>query len=356
MITLFKYDVAISVAEEDKAVADQVAAALKQRGVKYYYYKEWAAKSWGEYIINLSTDAYGRHARYVLMITSAAYVRKYWSTIERQIALANPSHVNHILQLKLDNTPVDGLSSHLGHVPWEDNPEEIAELLQMKVRMQRRKSVRKNGGAWVFLLAIVAAMFAIYFVARPKPRVRAPIGLLKMEEKILVDNAFFISSTEVTISQYRKFCEQQRIEFPPQPDGVMENMPVTNVSWYDAVVYCKSVGGRLPSDAEWELAAGAGLQVTYSGGNNASRVAVYHRQKPNYVSSKSPNAFGLYDMSGNVAEWCEDWFDDTSKSVRGGAYNSNIKPVNELAIAYRSKATPGTRAPYIGFRVVWDNK
>lgn len=353
MRRMFTYDVAISVAEEDKHVAEQIAAALKKRDVRYYYYEEQAGKNWGKYIINLTVDSYGRYSRYVLMITSKTFIDKYWSTIERQMALAQliPDQP-HILQLRLDDTPVDGISKYVVYREWLNDPEDVAELLLQKIRAQRVVE-RRWVKYWLVLLVVIFSIGLIYLFSLPEsPDIVDPV----LKKKTLISspsNTFYISNTEVTIADFRKFCEEQKMNFPPQFPSAFENGPVVNVTWYEAVAYCTWVHGRLPTEAEWEYAGGAGVPTKYSGGNNAGKVAIYNRKKPNWVASRESNAFGLYDMTGNVAEWCADSL-ATWRAVRGGAYNSKINPVNELAIAYRTRELPDARKPYIGFRVVWD--
>ena len=375
----FKYDIAISVAEEDKPIAQQIAAALKEKRVRYYYYDERIAESWGEHLINLTMVAFGKHTRYVLMITSKMFIQKYWSSIERQMAFTRSiPGKSDILQLRLDNTQVEGLSQHKVYLDWDNNPEEISDLLVQKIRKQQQAAAQQLGKYSIGAFVLIVTMLA-YVVLTPKGDEGGTRGPAREIQKVLdagpffstsdsknkvqvfyrnSSNSFYISSTEVTIAQYRKFCDVQKRDFPPQPPLSAENSPVVNISWDEAVAYCIWLQGRLPTEAEWECAASGGLSSTYSGGNNAIKVAVYDRQKPRPVASKAANAFGIYDMTGNVAEWCSDWYDSsfTLKSVRGGAYNSKINPVNELAIAYRSKEQPGARSPYIGFRVVWDKK
>jgi hypothetical protein len=356
MFKRFKYDVAISVAEEDKEVAKLIAKQLDKLQIRYYYYEEKAKESWGEYIVNLTADSYGRRARYVLLITSKYYVTKYWSNIERQIALATPRPDNiHILQLRLDDTPVDGLSKYVSYQEWKKNPEEIAKLLQQKIRDQKLISWRKKGMYFYVVLVLFVMAFTTYIIVRHAPRTKHT-GNGADFQKVLINSpsdSFYISNTEVTIAQYQDYCNSQLKQMPPQPPLYDHNGPVVNITWDEAQQFCKWKGGRLPTTTEWIHAAQCGSETKYSGGNNAQRVAVYNRTKPVVAGTKTPNALGLFDMSGNVAEWCADWSDSTCqyKIVKGGAYNSEIA---KLTITYSDKEKPTIRQPYIGFRIAWD--
>lgn len=346
-----KYDVAISVAVEDNVVAKAIVTELDKLKIRYYYYEVHEHISWGEDLVGLTMDAYGKHTRYILLITSKIFVNKYWSDLEKQVALTRLQR-GCILQLRLDDTPVDGISKHVVYKDWENNAEEIAKLLYQKIRRKKRIMRSRWFGISTFLsLLLVTALILRWLVCFEPP----------IEKQILIaseSDTFYISSVEVTVAAYREYCMDMHRVFPAQPINSCDDGPVRNVTWKEAKAYCEAKGGRLPEEMEWEYAALAGKNTTYSGGTSAAAVAVYHKVKPATIGSKKPNAWKIFDMTGNVAEWCNDWADSTNitKVVKGGGYDSSINPVNELAVSYRRAEKPDDRLKDVGFRVVWDKR
>lgn len=343
-----KYDVAISVAVEDKAVAKQILAELEKLKVRVYYYEAVPDGGWGKHILDLTLGAYGKHTRYVLLITSATFVTKYWSRIETQVAITQVKK-NCILQLRLDDTKVDGISEHVVYKDWKKNPEEIAQVLYEMVEIDKRPSrdMRLRIFTFSMILIITAAIWG-YVINRK----------IDIRKKVLVElseDTFYISSVEVTVADYRAYCLHNKKPFPEQPPTSCNNGPVRNVTWDEAKAYCEAHGGRLPRETEWESAALAGKSTIYSGGTSAQYVAVYGRAKPAEIGSRKPNAWCIYDMSGNVAEWCSDWVDssNTTKVVKGGGY---VSEVTELRVDSRRAEKPDGRFKDIGFRVAWDKK
>jgi sulfatase modifying factor 1 len=401
MICSYKHDIAISVAEEDCCVAKQLGEALKKRNIKYYLYTEHRASNWGRHILKICLDAFDADALFVLMITSETYVDKYWTDIEVQIMqVSKKIKGNYVLQLRLDPTRVDGVSKYVISETWKNNPEEIADLILAKLNEEKRRRLilllRK-------LAVIVPAIFlfacmAFYVIKDPEVignpnATKSPLVSVAEAQKKPIESAAFtmgsshrpedspphivnldayrISQTEVTVAEYRRYCLQEKKPMPQLPyTGEYENRPIVNVTWQEALEYCQWAGGRLPTEAEWEYAAARGYATKYAGGNNARDVAIYGNQKPSITRKKKSNDFDLYDMTGNAAEWCSDWYEPgytagevtnpqgpsagTEKVVRGGSCTSSITPVNQLHVTYRDKLPPGNRSPVVGFRVAWD--
>lgn len=137
----------------------------------------------------------------------------------------------------------------------------------------------------------------------------------KPEHKVKV-KSFYIDKYEVTVEQYLKFCDETGRQKPAATWSLESNHPISNISWEDANSYAQWAGKRLPTEAEWEFAARGGNKsknYTYSGGNELEKVA-WHAEnsdgKPHPVGKKNPNELGIFDMSGNVKEWCADWYSE----------------------------------------------
>jgi formylglycine-generating enzyme required for sulfatase activity/predicted Ser/Thr protein kinase len=148
-----------------------------------------------------------------------------------------------------------------------------------------------------------------------------------------------------------------------------ENLPVTGISWNGADLFCKTFFGRLPTEAEWEYAACAGTNYIFSGSNDLNEIAWYTDNssgKLNNVGTKKPNAFGIYDLTGNAWEWCNDFFDPgyykrslpqnpagpetgDTKVIRGGDFTT---PKEYLTNKFRSdENVSGSSGDNIGFRI-----
>jgi formylglycine-generating enzyme required for sulfatase activity len=190
----------------------------------------------------------------------------------------------------------------------------------------------------------------------------------KPVHEVCVDG-FWMGKTEVTQKQW-----EQVMEVNPSKFKKGDNYPVENISKPDVQRFIKKLsslnkgayGFRLPSEAEWEYAArSGGKPEKYSGGTNLEQVAWYHgnsNRSTHGVSTKAPNELGLFDMTGNVYEWCEDTYmgwsykkhkrnnpvfydlEATNGVYRGGSWNSKPKDARSGA---RSFNVTFAKPPYL---------
>jgi formylglycine-generating enzyme required for sulfatase activity len=236
--------------------------------------------------------------------------------------------------------------------------------------------------------------------------VHVPGGRFKMgsndydNEKPIHDvelKEFWIGKYLVTVGEYLRFADDTKSHFPVWLERDNEynvetgskdyykslgfsrsadNFPIVGVSWEDARIYCEWLSNktgkryRLPTEAEWEYAARGGHKskhYKYSGSNSIKEVAWYAENgssKPQPVGKKKANELGLFDMSGNVWEWCGDWYGEypsepqinptgpgsgSSRVYRGGSWHDYA---DYCRVSHRFHHTPGRRNSYLGFRIV----
>jgi formylglycine-generating enzyme required for sulfatase activity len=192
-------------------------------------------------------------------------------------------------------------------------------------------------------------------------------------------DAFWIDKTEVTNAMYAECVEAGICPLPEHPeyhfnDPAQIDHPVMEVSWYDAETYCKWIGARLPTEAEWEYAARGGLEGAYypwgdtppvckKGTGNGANSSYCGLEDSLPVGSFAPNGYGLYDMAGNVWEWVADWDGDynllspinnpigpekgTHRVLRGGSWD--FDPI-DMGVSARIGDVPTSHGYDAGFR------
>jgi sulfatase modifying factor 1 len=201
------------------------------------------------------------------------------------------------------------------------------------------------------------------------------------QHKVTISKAFYMQTTEVTQRQWKAVMGTEPWK---GEDYVKEgpDYPAVYVSWDDAVAYCKKLSEkesktyRLPTEAEWEYACRAGAKTTWSFGDDENKLGDYAWYRENawdidekyahQVRLKKPNAFGLYDMHGNVHEWCHDYFEEdyykqspakdptgptsgSSRVLRGGSWLSLTRFTRS---AFRGRNVADFRGYGDGFRLI----
>jgi formylglycine-generating enzyme required for sulfatase activity len=201
----------------------------------------------------------------------------------------------------------------------------------------------------------------------------------KPRHQVRITKGFWLGATPVTVAAYKRFVREKGRAMPPapnfNPEWSEEDHPVVRVTWDEAQAYCEWAGGRLPTEAEWEYAARGGNDgVKYPWGNQITPdSANYSGSKwkgTSPVRSYPANAWGLYDMAGNVWEWIADWYgrdyyatlpsdkpaedppgpqSGTVRVLRGGSFGDGAR---DLRAAYRNWYAPGYWVSVVGFRCV----
>ena len=252
-----------------------------------------------------------------------------------------------------------------------------AKAMLESLRVPKKISLDLGGGMNMDLVLVKAGTFEMGSPEEEKER-----GIDESQHEVTISKAFYMGKFPVTQEQYEAVMNTNPSYFVKEKGGPKN--PVEQVSWSDAVEFCEKMDAlvkaklpsgmklQLPTEAQWEYACRAGTKTRFFTGDDEvdlARAGWYTKNansKTHPVGQKTPNAFGLYDMHGNVYQWCmdaytkeyekltpKDPFNDGEKSasrvVRCGSW---IDVPNFCRSAYRYGLTPDARDGGFGFRVV----
>ncbi|MDO9633977.1 MAG: SUMF1/EgtB/PvdO family nonheme iron enzyme [Paludibacter sp.] len=336
----------------------------------------------GDYSVQLSRQGY-------------APVSKTISITEGKSAMINETLING-REVTINSTPsgvnlfIDG--NAVGKTPYTGNLTFGSHVLKIEREgktAERRVEIAQSGGETNFTLAFGLASFTETVKGVSFEMIAIKGGTFQMgsndgesDEKPLHQvtvSDFMMGKTEVTQALWQAVMgTSASLSNPSNFKG--NNLPVEQVSWNDCQEFIKKLNQltgkqyRLPTEAEWEYAAGGGAtnRTKWAGTNSESNLGEYawyssnSGSKTQPVGTKKPNALGLYDMSGNVWEWCSDWYGSdyyrsspqtnpqgpSSGSYRVGRSGSWFNDANYCRSAFRGSYGPGGRKDDLGFRLV----
>jgi len=263
---------------------------------------------------------------------------------------------------KVMPTTINLLEAPFTKIKANEKQNEVANILRKEVE----EKVNLGNGVSLDLVLIPPGKFVM-----GSPPTEIGHHISETQHEVTLTKPFFIGKYEVTQEQWETISGNN----PSETKG--PNLPVTSVSWDDCQTFIKKLNEktkgsyRLPTEAEWEFSCRAGTTITYSFGSSIKKNDANFGDgmagfiKP--VGSYKANPYGLYDMHGNVYEWCEDWFAPYAEGLatnpkgpaaaelrvlRGGSFGSNDE--NSLRCANRFFNAPSNRFTGVGFRLVRD--
>jgi formylglycine-generating enzyme required for sulfatase activity len=385
-------DIFISYAHEDRPRAEAIAQALEHHGWSAWWDWHIPAGRTFRQVIQENLD----NARCVIVLWSATSIGSDWvieeategrkrrvlvpiliENIQPPLGLRSIQAADLISWQRDTNAPAfRRLCSDIERLIGVPTMAATAAKQQPASPVPRQSGAQinpKNGLSYVFI-----APGEFWMGATPGDTEAYPPE--KPRHRVRITKGFWLSATLVTVAAYKRFVgERPDFKLPDapgfNPNWSKEDHPIVRVTWDEAKAYCEWAGGSLPTEAQWEYAARGGKDgLKYPWGDEtAPENANYSGSQwkgTSPVRSYSANAWGLYDMAGNVLEWASDWYDKdyyaslpsdkpmddprgpqsgTMRVLRGGSFSHDTR---FLRAAYRNRNEPDYRYNNIGFRCV----
>ncbi len=402
------YDVFISYSSDDKKVVEGLCAYLEQHKIRCFvaYRDIPIGKPWANAVVEALDQS-----RMMLVVFSENFNRS--TQVDREIEIASEDQ-KPILTFRITNTHFEGCKKYyLKNINWIDafpNPAQTFGLALNAVEalLSMPHSTNKGGGTpslphinsenrhprrhiyWMAIAVVFAICIGIvvWFIL-PNNTIQPDMVFVKGGEFVMGDSVgdghpdehpahkvtisdFYIGRYEVTQAEWVAVMGNNPSRFKG------DNLPVDNVSWNDIQEFLLRLNQqtgkkyRLPTEAEWEFAARGGIysrNYKYSGSDDISDVAWYCENaggQPHPVGLKRNNELMLYDMCGNVWEWCQDWYEPYSDSdltvsplaergmcriLRGGGWTQNAW---QSRVSLRDGLPPDCIGNSYGFRLAME--
>ena len=337
---------------------------------------EWCEDRYGVYPKGTVTDPKGPATEKYRVLRGGSFLNNGWvaSSFNRAFS-SSPSRSDSVgfrlartadiapTVIKPDPSVIIPVTGNLLVAPFTEAKAKEVQIVVAKI-LQKEVEEKADLGKGINLDLVL--------IPAGKFKMGSPINEMRRydEEKqheVTLTQPFYMGKYEVTQEQWKSVMGNN----PSNTKG--EKLPVTDVSWEDCQDFIKKLNGRtnrgyrLPTEAEWEYACRAGTNTAYSFGDRITNSdANFTDKSTNDVGGYKPNKFGLYDMHGNVREWCEDWYGDypegattdpkgpgtgTCRVIRGGSFCSFewgvrsacrqvLSPNDRMADGFRLARTP----------------
>lgn len=365
----YKYDVFISYSSYDKNIADAVCHSLEENGIACWISPRdvLPGTSYAKQIVQSISQC-----KIVVLIFSENSNKS--EHVENEIDKGF-NYGKPIIPFIIDKTEMnDELGYYLGRKHWliayPDYREKTIELVSSILKLLGRNTPQMENGPDCVPIKMIKVEGGTFIMGATLEQGKDADDSEKPKHKVTL-SSFELSEAPITVAQYREYCKATGAKMPAAPSwGWIDNHPIVNVSWHDANKFAEWKGCRLPTEAEWEYAARGGnlsKHYKYSGSNCPDEVGWFADNtggtgtRP--VRAQKTNELGLFDMSGNVYEWCNDWkYEFTEeeqinpmgpeegfiKASKGGSWHSSTK---SLRVSNRDDDPPEFYSYNVGFRI-----